>query len=137
MRRKKSKNNNGVSQSTEAFQFLLFVFDTLENRKLTVDSSFYSAALILGAQDGGLHKRIAYYLSEGRRRHREMAVANGKETLVNKSDMLWEELLLNYSTFKEDKNAGIKLPLVRVSTNDLGRVLAAEQAVTYYPNVKR
>lgn len=133
MRRKKS-NGNATSSSNDKFQFLLFVFDALENRKLTVDSSFYSAVLILGAQDGGLNKRIAYYISEGRRSHKEMNISSEQEMVTNGSAMKWEELLLNYSDFKDEKGADVELlPLVRVSKNDLGRVLAAEQAVSYQP----
>jgi hypothetical protein len=125
MRRKKSNSSTPTQSPTETFQFLLFVFDSLENRKLTVDSFFYSATLILGAQEGGLHKRIAYYLSQGRRRQKETADSGNGQ-----ADMSWEELILNYSDFKErgDREEEVKLPLIRVSSNDFGLVLAAEQA---------
>ena len=131
--RRKSLNTTS-EQKPETFQFLLFVFDILEQRKLTVDSSFYSAALILGAQDGALHKRIAYYMSEGRRRHKEMTLLDDKAPDVI-PDMKWEELLLNYSAFKEQGDRNINLPLIRVSSNDFGRVLAAEQTVNYRPSL--
>lgn len=133
MRRKNTHNNNSPSKTltAETFQFLLFVLDTVENRKLTVDSSFYSATLILGAQEGGLHKRIAYYLSEGRKRHKEMYLSSGNASETAPSDMLWEELLLNYSTFKDKDDADTNFPLIRVSSKEFGRVLAAEQAVSY------
>jgi hypothetical protein len=130
-RRKKSTT---PQPTTETFQFLLFVFDMLELRKLTVDSSFYCATLILAAQHGGLHKRIAYYMSEERRRHKELAISNAQTNADTEADMKWEELLLNYSTYKEETGSDIKLPFVRVSTNDFGRVLAAEQAVQYQPS---
>jgi hypothetical protein len=127
------KSSTTPQPTTETFQFLLFVFDILESRKLTVDSSFYSATLILGAQDRGLHKRIAYYMSEERRRHKELTISNAQTNDDTRADMKWEELLLNYSAYKEEHESDIMLPLVRVSTNDFGRVLAAEQAVQYQP----
>lgn len=105
------------------------MFDILEQRKLTIDSSFYSATLLRGAEDGALHKRIAYYMSEGRKRHKELTLLNEKAPDLI-ADMKWEELLLKYSAFKE-QGENTKLPLIRVSSNDFGRVLAAEQTVSY------
>ena len=137
MRRKKSVNNKASKDLTETFQFLLFVLDTLENRKLTVDSSFYSAVLILGAQNRGLHKRIAYYMSEGRRRHKEMSLKDEKVTNATTSIIKWEQLLLDYSSFKEKNGSVDTLPLIRVSSKDFGSVLAAEQAVQYHPHATK
>ena len=45
----------------------------------------------------------------------------------------WEDLFENYSSYKErlDGDARMVLSSIRVSSKDLGRVLAAEQAVAY------
>merc|ERR1711966_301761 len=52
--------------SDEKFQFLLFVLDSLERRKLAVDPAFYSSILAVGAQGGGLQKRVASLFARSR-----------------------------------------------------------------------
>ncbi|KAL7488499.1 hypothetical protein ACHAW6_014093 [Cyclotella cf. meneghiniana] len=133
-------NSKGSSQVPNAtFQFLLFVLDSLENRKLTIDSSFYAATLILGAQNGALDKRIAYLMSQARRngREKEISLPDHEATELVQTHIKWEDLLLNYSTYKEELGSKLQLPFIRVSSNDFGRVLAAEQAVTYQASGRR
>jgi hypothetical protein len=137
-RRRTNPNNKLLSQQPDdTFQFLLFVLDSIESRKLTVDSAFYSAILVLGAQNGGLLKRVAYLISDSRRKHKEMTIADGEETSTGAHLVKWEELFMNYSMYKAELNSKIELPLVRVSTQEFGRVLAAEQAVSYQAVRKR
>ena len=138
-----SRNKSSSKASSQApnatFQFLLFVLDSLENRKLTIDSSFYAATLILGAQNGALDKRIAYLMSQARRngKEKEITLADHDATEVVQVNVKWEDLLLNYSIYREELGSKIQLPLIRVSSTDFGRVLAAEQAVTYQALGKR
>jgi hypothetical protein len=44
---------------------------------------------------------------------------------------MWEELFQNYDNYKDVLGQSALLPPVRVTTKDISRVLAAEQAVTY------
>ena len=114
------------------FEFLLFVLDSLENRKLTIDSAFYSAILVLGSKAGGLQKRIASLLT----RSRKSGMANTqKEIALSDEDCIeetctrvlgWEDLLQNYAEYKKDDISSIIFPTVRVSSKVIVRVLAAE-----------
>lgn len=117
------------------FEFLLFVLDSLEGRKLTVDSSFYSSILVEGALAGGLHKRIASLLTRSRKSgsHKEIKISEKETPDVTSSPYIisWEDLLENYASYKEDIGPNVVFPLIRVSAKDFGRVLAAEQAVAY------
>ena len=137
--RNKSNSKASSQVPNATFQFLLFVLDSLENRKLTIDSSFYAATLILGAQNGALDKRIAYLMSQARRngREKEITLADHEATEVVPMNVKWEDLLLNYSIYREELGSKIKLPSIRASSTDFGRVLAAEQAVTYQALGKR
>ena len=48
-----------LSAGPGKFEFLMFVLDSLEGRKLTVDPAFYSSILVSAALSGGLKQRIA------------------------------------------------------------------------------
>lgn len=119
------------------FEFLLFVLDSLESRKLTIDSAFYSAILLFGSQTGGLHKRIASLLT----RSRKSGMANTQKQITLSDEdcteeicttvLGWEDLLQNYAEYKKEDISSIIFPTVRVSSKGFGRVLAAEQAVNY------
>lgn len=116
------------------FEFLLFVLDSLEARKLTVNSEFYSSILVLGAELGGLEMRIASIMTRSRKNSSQKEVKLSSEpTEAAESRLIsWEELYKNYSQLKEDLGDGIHHPSIRVSASkQFGRVLAAENAVTY------
>jgi len=118
------------------FEFLLFVLDSLEGRKLTVDSAFYSSILVLGAWTGGLHKRIASLLPRSRKSGKQKEINVCEEESPDKPCSTpitsWEDLLENYSAYKEEYGSSTPVfPSIRVSSKDFGRVLAAEQAVAY------
>lgn len=118
------------------FEFLLFVLDSLEGRKLTVDSAFYSSILVLGAMTGGLHKRIASLLSRSRKSDKQKEIKVCEDESSDKLCLTpitsWEDLLENYSAYKEEYGSSTPVfPPVRVSSRDFGRVLAAEQALSY------
>mmetsp|Transcript_39912 Transcript_39912/g.96065 ORF Transcript_39912/g.96065 Transcript_39912/m.96065 type:complete len:1105 (+) Transcript_39912:280-3594(+) len=121
--------------SDEKFEFLLFVLDSLEGRKLTADSAFYSSILVMAAQAGGLQKAIASLLARSRKSgdHKEIKISEmaSPEDLPSHQIASWEDLFKNYSTHKENMGPSTNFPSVRVSTKDFGRVLAAERAVVY------
>lgn len=125
--------------SDEKFQFLLFTLDSLEGRKLVVDTTFYSSILMSAAQAGGLKKRIASLVTRSRNVGNQKVIefTDGRPNLNPRSDdtssshVMWEELFQNYDNYKDVLGQSALLPPVRVTTKDLSRVLAAEQAVTY------
>lgn len=124
----------------EKFKFLLFILDSLETRKLTVDSTFYASILILGAQAGGLQKRIASIITRSRNNSNQKEISlSGQESSdeLPPEPVKWEDLLANYSEYKEELGSTIVFPSVRVSSKDFGRVLAAEQAVAFRGNTPR
>ncbi len=120
------------------FEFLLYVLDSLESRKLTVDSHFYSSILILSAQIGGLHKRIASIMTHSRKTvgQKEIALSQTEPDQDSPAKLVkWETLFTNYSDYrKEELGSKVLFPPVRVSSKDIGRMLAAEQAVSYRGN---
>ncbi|KAL7551689.1 hypothetical protein ACHAWF_014875 [Thalassiosira exigua] len=131
------RNGPNPHSSNGEFKFLLFVLDSLDRRNLTVDSAFYSSILVLGAQTGGLQKRIASLVARARKSgsHKEITVSKtdskGEELPSSKLISSWEDLLENYSNYKKEDISNIVFPPVRVSSKEFGRVLAAEQAVSY------
>mmetsp|Transcript_12726 Transcript_12726/g.25465 ORF Transcript_12726/g.25465 Transcript_12726/m.25465 type:complete len:1100 (-) Transcript_12726:51-3350(-) len=129
----KARQRSLPSEGT--FDFLLFVLDSLEARKLTVNSEFYSSILVLGAELGGLEMRISSILTRSRKNsnQKEVKISLDPTDVVAESRLiLWEELYKNYSTLKEDLSNGAQLPSVRVpASKQFGRVLAAENAVSY------
>ncbi|KAL9181558.1 hypothetical protein ACHAXT_010363 [Thalassiosira profunda] len=131
-----ARTSASAPSSDEKFDFLLFVLDSLEARKLTVDSGFYSSILFCGAQTGGLQKRIASLLARSRKsgNHQEISLTDADGTSIEEGHRIasWEDLLENYSTYKTELGPDTSFPFVRVSTKTgFGRVLAAEQAVSY------
>jgi hypothetical protein len=120
--------------SDGTFQFLLFVLDSLEGRKLAVDSALYSSILVLASQAGGLQKRIASLLTQSRKIGNQKVISLPETPSSDEpapSLVKWEDLFQNYSSYKEDLGKSKLVPPIRVTTKDLGRVLAAEQAVSY------
>jgi len=132
------QNSSDSHPPEEKFEFLLFVLDSLERRKLTVDSMFYCSILVFSAQAGGLQKRIASLITRSRKsgiQQKEISVSEVESTKEEASSQhiitSWEDLLENYSSYKKEEFSSVSFPLVRVSSKDFGRVLAAEQAVAY------
>jgi hypothetical protein len=118
--------------SDQTFQFLLFVLDSLEGRRLAVDPAFYSAILVSAALAGGMQKRVAILLTRARKIGNQKVI-NLPETLSldesASSLVKWEDLFQNYSTYKEELGKSKLFPSIRVTTKDFGRIMAAEQAV--------
>ena len=120
--------------SDQTFRFLLFVLDSLEGRKLAVDPAFYSAILVSAALAGGLQKRVASLLTQARKNGNQKAINLPETQSLEESassPVRWEDLFQDYSSYKEEMGKSQLFPSIRVTTKDLGRVLAAEQAVAY------
>ncbi len=130
------KKSIDSQRSEGTFQYLLFILDSMESRKLVVDSSFYASILVWAAQAGGLQRRIASLLAQSRKnsydhgKHLSESQSSAESVLWR---VYWEDLLLNYPSYKErlESDASMVLSPIRVGSKDLGRVLAAEQAVAY------
>ena len=128
------KKTIDVEQSDRTFRFLLFVLDAMEKRKLVVDSSFYASILAWAARSGGLYKRIASLLTLTRKNSHQQEKTLSEtvlaEDLASSVSVLWEDLFENYSSYKESLDArNMTLSPIRIATNDLLRVLTAEQTV--------
>ena len=120
--------------STETFEFLLFVLDSLEGRKLMVNSEFYSSILVLGAEMGGLEMRVASIMTKHRKSsgEKEVKISSESADVIERQFISWEELHKSYSTLKDSLGASAQHPSIRVSASKkFGRVLAAENAVSY------
>jgi len=134
-----------LSDGPGKFEFLLFVLDSLGGRKLTVDSAFYSSILVSGAMGGGLKQRIASHIARSRNSGTQKEISVSLEADLSEDKVCvpeitsWEDLFKNYDTYKDDICAETVYPQTRVPTSkgQFGRVLAAENAVTYNGNRQR
>merc|ERR1711966_519753 len=115
-------------------------FNSAAIRKLAVEPAFYSSILAVGAQGGGLQKRVASLFARSRNHGhgkgattRSAADSTDDDTPPPHRIASWEDLFENYSAYKEEHGTNVVFPAVRVTTSkkNYGRVLAAEQAVAY------
>lgn len=115
------------------FEFLLFILDSLEARRLTVDADFYSSILVLGAEKGGLEKRIASILTSCRKNISQKEIPLPEPDKLSSPRLItWVELYKNYSALKEEGSGvlEVQLPSINVSASkQFGRVLASENFV--------
>eukprot|EP00562_Extubocellulus_spinifer_P035641 CAMPEP_0178683258 /NCGR_PEP_ID=MMETSP0699-20121125/2212_1 /TAXON_ID=265572 /ORGANISM="Extubocellulus spinifer, Strain CCMP396" /LENGTH=1213 /DNA_ID=CAMNT_0020327849 /DNA_START=350 /DNA_END=3992 /DNA_ORIENTATION=+ len=131
MRPQLTDDNRGEAEG--AFDFMIFVLDSMEQRKLPVVGAFYAAVLFEGSRAGGLRKKVASLIAESK-----LSAAGGKRIDVSEAIECadeercvgWEDILTNYQTLE---GQGIALPLVRVKSDErsIRAVLTAEQKVSY------
>ena len=131
MREKVNDDNRGESEA--AFDFMLFVMDLMDQRKLPVAGAFYASVLFEGSRAGGLRRDVASLIAESK-----LSAEGG--TLIDISDAIecadedsclgWQDVFENYSDYE---GKGIALPTVRVQTDgkSIRTVLAAEQRVSF------
>uniref|UniRef100_A0A7S2E6V1 Pentacotripeptide-repeat region of PRORP domain-containing protein n=1 Tax=Ditylum brightwellii TaxID=49249 RepID=A0A7S2E6V1_9STRA len=134
---KMAQNAVKKDDRTDGFDFLLFVLDAIDARKIACNGYFYSAILLEGARLGGLRKKIASYLADAR----ALTLGVSKRISVDECPVpedevlriTWEILLERYSEFKNDLGFKCLLPnlQVRVGKNEIRQVLASEQSVVY------
>jgi len=128
-----------MSEAKKRHNFLLFVLDSMDARKLPVPGSFYSTILFEGNRIGGLRKKLSGLLAKARAR--TQSNVDGKKISTDSVECVfgeslcrgWEDLVVNYDDYKDKLNDMVTLPtvMVRVSPKELRQVLAAERAVTY------
>ena len=126
-------NDDNREESETAFDFMLFVMDLMDRRKLPVAGSFYASVLFEGSRAGGLRRDVASLIAESK-----LGAEGG--TLIDLSDAVecadedsclgWQDVLENYAEYE---GKGIALPTVRVQTDgkSIRSVLAAEQRVSF------
>jgi hypothetical protein len=131
MREKVNDDNRGESEA--AFDFMLFVMDLMDQRKLPVAGAFYASVLFEGSRAGGLRRDVASLIAESK-----LSAEGG--TLIDISDTIecadadsclgWQDVFENYSDYE---GKGIALPTVRVQTDgkSIRSILAAEQRVSF------
>jgi pentatricopeptide repeat protein len=125
-------NDDNREESVNAFDFMLFVMDLMDKRKLPIAGSFYASVLFEGTRAGGLRRDVASLIAESK-----LGAEGG--TLIDLSDTVecadeesclgWLDVLENYSEYE---GKGIALPTVRVQSDgkSIRSVLAAEQRVS-------
>lgn len=135
----KRKNLPFAKSIPEAnFDFVLFVLDSIHDRKLPCDSIFYASVLLAGSRLGGLRRKICSLMTESRAQtlepqSRQSQIFLDENTATVLTEISWEDLLLNYDRYKADLRIHLRLPslAVRIGREDMRQVLSAEQEVTY------
>jgi len=130
-----------LSAGPGKFEFLMFVLDSLEGRKLTVDPAFYSSILVSAALSGGLKQRIASLIARSRKSGDTQKEIRVEDTEAKSNEICspeitsWEELFKDYERYKDELCQDTTFPQTRVkTTKEFGRILAAESAVIYNRN---
>ena len=85
------------------FKFLLDILDAFGKRKLELSGQFYAAILAEGARMGGLEKRIASLIVQGRidASARGLNVEEPAAVLKPTRQVSWAELVENYAELKD------------------------------------
>ena len=114
-------------------EFLLFVLDSMSERKLPITGQFYSAILAQSVRIGGLGKKVASLVRNAR--------VSG-ETLHDNETPTWGSLLEQLVTGEDkekNRRENLILPTLRVTIGkrDLRTVVATESRVTFKTTSKR
>mmetsp|Transcript_1264 Transcript_1264/g.1806 ORF Transcript_1264/g.1806 Transcript_1264/m.1806 type:complete len:1106 (+) Transcript_1264:219-3536(+) len=138
-----SRNRATTVQGTNVkdyaiFGFALFVFDSLDARKIPCDAFFYSSVLMNASRVGGLFKKIASLLVKSRGDDNVLSSDRSNmdpATVIKLSEkqcLNWEDLLYNYSDYR-DTYEDMVLPSVRIRVDgkNIKQLLAAERSVSY------
>merc|ERR1712174_84069 len=126
--KKRSSFTKKQENEKESFKFLLFVLDSLEKRKLSINAYFYTTILFDCSLIGGLAKKIGSLMTDAKE---TTTALNLENRLPSKSNELsWETLYLNWDG-KKYRNSDPELPLLRVRTlsKEVRSILASEQSV--------
>ena len=129
-----------TTKDNSTFKFLLDILDAFGKRKLELSGQFYAAILAEGARMGGLEKRIASLIVQGRTdaSARGLNVEEPAAVLKPTRPVSWAELVENYAELK-DTLGEISLPPVRVQVNgsEIRQVLYSERGVSYNQRVAK
>ena len=113
------------------FRFLLFVLDSIGNRNLGCDGTFYATTLLAASRMGGLYRKIGSLLAEAR-----VFKIHGDPILKDKYSegehdcVRWESLSRNYDDFKKSNTIRLPRCVVCVNKSFVGQNLSAEKLVT-------
>mmetsp|Transcript_428 Transcript_428/g.1292 ORF Transcript_428/g.1292 Transcript_428/m.1292 type:complete len:358 (+) Transcript_428:111-1184(+) len=125
-----------MTEAKAKHDFLLFVLDSLEARRLPCSGSFYASILFEGSRIGGLRKKLSSLLAQARTESKREGEQLSSDIVECDSDEVclgWEDLICNYAEYRD--KLGIEIPLpslhVRVGEKEIRNVLAAERSVTY------
>lgn len=116
------------------FDFLLFVIDSLDKKKMLSNGYFYSCILTEGIRAGGLRKKIATLMLKQKQIDTRNLIEQVNTDALDASNefITWEQLLQNYSQYRDVLDQ-FKLPSIRVRINshDSKGVYFAENKLTY------
>eukprot|EP00594_Rhizosolenia_setigera_P014684 CAMPEP_0178956734 /NCGR_PEP_ID=MMETSP0789-20121207/10454_1 /TAXON_ID=3005 /ORGANISM="Rhizosolenia setigera, Strain CCMP 1694" /LENGTH=1089 /DNA_ID=CAMNT_0020638767 /DNA_START=279 /DNA_END=3548 /DNA_ORIENTATION=+ len=140
----------------ETFEFLLFVIDSLNKRKLSINGTFYSAILREGVRLGGFGRQMAYLLGKAREEGNTNTILSNTSTSSSSSktteeSTTWSNVLHsvetgqvktkkytrggqnNKSDSESDSSSLLPLPNLKVTVNkrEFRQVIAAESPVVY------
>lgn len=122
------------THTTEKFQFLLFLLDSIASRNLPCEGPLYSAILSFGFRIGGLPRKVASYLGTAR------SDFSDGETLIDDDDSgekipmfrAWEDLFLRHNEMKTRiVKYGPPRLIVRATSHDFQSILRAERNLSY------
>lgn len=125
------------------FNFLLFVLDSLERRKLPCDGNFYANILFESARLGALPKKIGSLLVKSKKKTIELQMEQKSLSSLFSSDQMrssHDDIIPTWTTMyehwdsKKYREVDPELPVfrVRIGSKDIRQILAAEQAVSSY-----
>jgi len=111
-----------IERDPEQFQFLLFLIDSIRQRKIAIDSLLYSAAISCGYQLGGPSSEVALLLVQAKSAACEKSAKeiNVDDVSVEPLAVQWEELPNDSATLlvKELKSNSALLPPLDVLVNN-------------------
>jgi len=125
------------------FNFLLFVLDSLERRKLSYDGNFDTNILFKSARLGALPKKIGSLLVKSKKKTIELQIEQKSLSSLFSSDQIKSShdniipawmTMYKYWDSKKYRDVDPELPVfrVKISSKDIRQILAAEQAVSSY-----
>lgn len=132
--------------SEAAFDFLLFVLDSLTARNLPIESSLYVSLLSLGNLLGGSAKRIASQIRESRATTESVGTqilssSNTQDPNDDSESPLWPgwQAIYQIKAQYADNIPDLDIPQisVRISPRDVGAVLKAETATSLSKSRRR
>jgi pentatricopeptide repeat protein len=122
------------THTTEKFQFLLFLLDSIASRNLPCEGPLYSGILSYGFRVGGLPNKVASYLVTARADFSDGEKLIDDNNFGDKIPMFraWEDLFLRHNEMKSRiATDGPPRLVVRAASRDLPSILKAERNLSY------
>jgi pentatricopeptide repeat protein len=123
-----------VQRNPQQFEFLLFLIDSMQKRKLSVDAYLYAATITCGNQLGDRYKDIASLLVKAKAGHDEIGgtvVSLDNGTGNDHLAVPWEEVLVKDELVRKLNLSPALIPTLRVfvSSRDTKVVFFAEKFI--------